>query len=66
MCVPIFTLWIGRKNNGSIFERPRGGNVNTRVVKLQPLKEDGNTKNVEAEDRDEAIKGSGSLKTADA
>jgi len=38
MCAPIWTLWAGRKSNGPIVEGPRGGNVNTRVVKLQPLK----------------------------
>lgn len=38
MCAPLWTLWAGRKHNGPILERPRGGNVNTRVVKLVPLK----------------------------
>ena len=37
MCGVLFTWWAGRHNNGAIVERPRGGNVNTRVVKLQPI-----------------------------
>jgi len=40
MCGPLFAIWAGRHNNGPINERPaeiRGENVNTRVVKLQPL-----------------------------
>ena len=43
MCGPIFTLWAGRHNNGPIEERRdvvRGSAVNTRVVKLLPLKKD--------------------------
>jgi hypothetical protein len=43
MCVPLFAIWAGRHNNGPIEERHgevRGGNVNTRVVKLQPLNKD--------------------------
>jgi hypothetical protein len=43
MCVPLFAIWAGRHHNGPITERPgevRGGNVNTRVVKLQPLNKD--------------------------
>lgn len=40
MCGLLFALWVGRHNNGPINERTgevRGGNVNSRVVKLQPL-----------------------------
>jgi hypothetical protein len=43
MCGPLFALWAGRHNNGPIKERTgevRGGNVNTRVVKLQSLNKD--------------------------
>jgi hypothetical protein len=42
MCAPFFAFWVGRHNNGPINEHSgiRGGNVNTRVVKLQPLKKD--------------------------
>jgi hypothetical protein len=43
MCGPLFAFWAGRHNNGPIKERPRevrGGNVNTRVVKLHPLNRD--------------------------
>jgi hypothetical protein len=42
MCLPLFAFWVGRKNNGPIVERPRGGNINTRVVKLQHVRKDGN------------------------
>jgi hypothetical protein len=41
MCGPLFAVWAGRHNNGPINERPsdlRGGNVNTRMVKLQQVK----------------------------
>lgn len=43
MCAPLFAIWAGRHNNGPIEERSdvRGGNVNTRVVKLQPLDKNG-------------------------
>jgi hypothetical protein len=43
MCGLIFTLWVGRHNNGSIEDGRdlvRGSAVNTRVVKLLPLKKD--------------------------
>ena len=43
MCGPLFALWAGRHNNGPITERTsevRGGNVNTRIVKLQSLDKD--------------------------
>ena len=48
MCAPLFAIWVGRHNNGPIKERPgevRGGNVNTRVVKLQPLNKDSKKEN---------------------
>jgi len=61
MCLPIFTSWAGRHNNGAIVEGPRGGNVNTRVVKLQPLNErgEGNNGSVKEGNRDIQVKGKG-------
>ena len=43
MCAPIWSIWAGRNNNLPIEERTnvvRGGNVNTRVVKLAQLNKD--------------------------
>jgi len=42
MCGVLFTLWVGRKNNGAIEQSSnsnvRGSAINTRVVKLAPVK----------------------------
>ena len=39
MCGVLFTWWVGRKNNGPIRQSDvRGSAVNTRVVKLAPVK----------------------------
>ena len=39
MCGVLFTWWVGRKNNGAIVQSDvRGSAVNTRVVKLAPVK----------------------------
>lgn len=62
MCGPIFAFWAGRHNNGAIVEGPRGGNVNTRVVKLQPLNErrgEENNGSVKEGNGDIAVKGNG-------
>jgi hypothetical protein len=51
MCGLIFTLWVGRRNNGLI-EEPRGSAVNTRVVKLLPLKKDEDAGNSDVRESD--------------
>lgn len=39
MCGVLITWWIGRKNNGPLGAdgKVRGGNVNTRIVRLNPI-----------------------------
>lgn len=39
MCGVLFTWWAGRKNNGAFGSdnQVRGGNVNTRIVRLNPI-----------------------------
>jgi hypothetical protein len=61
MCGRLFAFWTGRNNNGPISERTdvRKGNVNTRVVKLQPVDRD--TANGEEEGRGHEMGSSGRM-----
>jgi hypothetical protein len=61
MCGPLFAWYVGRHNNKAFVDGPRGSNVNTRVVKLNPLskQKEGTKPRVEGEEDDEDVEVNG-------
>jgi hypothetical protein len=63
MCGPLFAWFVGRHNNKAFVDGPRGSNVNTRVVKLNPLskQKEGTKPRVEGEEGDEDVEVNGRI-----